>query len=166
MSDFKRTDGVIGSQAFDANSSTQLHTLGREACGEDFATTDYGEGIFVYVKGVASTVVGSVVTISEDDWSTALATANGVGRTAFAMSACVAGEFGWYQICGKAVAKSKAANADNAAQYLTSTAGSLDDAVVAGDRVHRGISASAVDTPSAGLIEIEIDRPSTDNIAD
>ena len=85
---------------------------------------------------------------------------------ATAMSINVAGSYGWYQISGKAVAKSKAANADNVAQYLTSTAGSCDDAVVAGDRIHGFISGSAVDTPSTGLIEIEMNYALTDNIAD
>tara|TARA_R110000803_G_scaffold27833_4_gene64788 strand:- start:4087 stop:4590 length:504 start_codon:yes stop_codon:yes gene_type:complete len=167
MSDFKIiAPAVLGSQDIASNSTTQNHDLGFCVQAEDDASTAYGVGEFIYAKGLAATVVGSVVTISEDDFSTALAVANGVGKTAFAMSACVAGEYGWYQTSGKAVAKSLASNADNVAQYLTATAGSLDDAVVAGDRIHRAISGSAVDTPSSGLIEMEIDRPSTDNIAD
>ena len=166
MSDFQIINGQLGTQGIALNSTTQNQFLGRIVQAEDTASTAYGTGEFIYAQGVASTVVGSVVTISEDDFTTALAVANGVGRTALAMSACVASEFGWYQISGKGVAKSLAANADNVAQYLTATAGSLDDAVVAGDRVHRLISGSAVDTPSSGLIEVEMDRPSTDNIAD
>jgi hypothetical protein len=52
----------------------------------------YGEGEFVYAKGVASTVLGSWVTFNEDDWSTALLAANAIGQVGIAMSACVAGE--------------------------------------------------------------------------
>ena len=47
--------------------------------------------------------------------------------------------------------------------YATSTAGSIDDAVVAGDRVKLAIGASAVDTPSSGLAEFEIQRPYMDD---
>lgn len=166
MSDFKVTDGVIGVQAIDENSTTQNHPLGFCVEAEDSASTAYGAGEFMYAKGVASTVVGSCVIIDADDYTTKLAVADDVGRIGFAMSACVAGEYGWYQVRGKAVGKALASCADNVALYLTSTAGSLDDAVVAGDRVHRVESASAVDTPSTGLIELDIDFPHTDNIAD
>ena len=154
MSDFKRIGGVIGGQAIDENSATQEHPLGEIITAEDKATTAYGVGEFIYLQGVASTVVGSVVLIAEDDFSTSLASANDIGNIAFAMSACVDDEYGWYQISGKCVAKVLASFADNANVYLTATAGSVDDAIVAGDRVHKCKGASAIDTPSTGLAEI------------
>ena len=43
------------------------------------------------------------------------------------------------------------------------TAGSIDDAVVAGDRVKLAIGASAVGTPSTGLAEFEIQYPFMDD---
>jgi len=52
---------------------------------------------------------------------------------------------------------------DNANVYATSTAGSIDDAVVSGDRVKNAKGASAVGTPSAGLAEFEIWRPYMDD---
>ena len=79
------------------------------------------------------------------------------------MSICVANEFGWYQIQGKAVGKALAGFVDNANVYATATAGSVDDAVVAGDRVKEAKGASAVGTPSAGLAEFEIARPFMDD---
>ena len=102
--------------------------------------------------------------IDQDDFSTSLATANDVGYLAVAMAATVASEFGWYQVKGKAVIKGLSGLADNASLYLTSTAGSLDDAVVAGDRV-KGYAktASALDTPSTGLAEADIVNPFVDN---
>lgn len=165
MSKFQQL-GMIGGQAIDVNSASQLHQLGLCCKAVDMASTDYGVAEFIYLKGLASTLVGSCVMYSEDDYITKLAVANDAGNLAFAMSICLANEFGWYQIKGKAVGKVKSADADNVAQYLTSTAGSLDDAVVVGDRLHRVISASAVDTPSTGLAELEISYPSSDNIAD
>ena len=124
---------------------------------------DYGVGEFVYLKGVASTGVGSWVTYNPDDWTTDLLAANAIGSVAVAMAATVANEFGWYQIKGKAVGKVLTGFVDNANVYATATAGSVDDAVVAGDRVKNAKGASAIGTPAAGLAEFEIDRPFMDD---
>ena len=166
MSDFKVISGMIGGQAIDATSTTPNHRLGQVVRAIDMSTGDYGVGEFVYAKGAASTVVGSVVNYLPDGHATALAVANSVGAVALSMSANVASSYGWDQISGLGDAKSLAGNADNAAQYLTATAGSVDDAVVAGDRVHSFMSASAVGTPSAGLVQIELQYPLTNDIAD
>ena len=93
-------------QAIDATETTQNVPLGTIITAEDKdLSTDYGVGEFIYLKGVASTVVGSVVVYNSDDHSTTLASANAVGPIATAMSACVSGNFGWFQIQGKGVAK-------------------------------------------------------------
>lgn len=123
----------------------------------------YGAGEFIYLKGVASTAVGSWVTYNADDFSTTLLAANAIGPVAVAMSANVASQAGWYQISGKAVGKALTGFADNANVYATATDGSVDDAVVAGDRVKNAVGASAVDTPSTGLAEFEISRPFMDD---
>lgn len=123
----------------------------------------YGAGEFIYLKGVASTVIGTWVTYNMDDGSTALLAANAIGPVGVAMGATVADTFGWYQISGKAVAKALASFADNGNVYATAAAGSIDDAVVAGDRVKNAKGASDVDTPSAGLAEFEINRPWMDD---
>ena len=123
----------------------------------------YGAGEFIYLKGVASTGVGSWVTYNLDDGSTALLAANAIGPVAVAMGASIASTWGWYQISGKAVGKALASFADNANVYATATAGSVDDAVVSGDRVKNAKGASAVGTPSAGLAEFEIARPFADD---
>ena len=166
MSNFVSQESDIVEQAIDETSTTQKHPLGKNIRALDVAATDYGSGEFVYLKGLASTAVGECVMYSEDGHATKLAVANDAGSIAFAMSACVTGEFGWYQVKGKAVGLALASFGDNAACYLTATAGSIDDEVVAGDRLHGCISASAVDTPSTGLAELEINYPRTDNVAD
>ncbi len=147
-------------QAVADNSTTQAHKLGTIMRCHD---VDYGAGEFIYLAGVASTAVGSVVTYNMDDGSTALLAANAIGPVAVAMSASVASEYGWYQIQGKAVGTVLASFADNANCYATATAGSIDDAVVAGDRVKGMKGASAIGTPSAGLAELEIHRPFMDD---
>lgn len=119
----------------------------------------YGSGEFIYLSGVASTARGSVVIYNPDDFSTTLAAANGIGPVAVAMSATVAGTKGWYQIGGKGVASVLTGFADNANCYLTSTAGSVDDADVAGDYIRGMKGASAIGTPAAGLAEVELWRP-------
>ena len=123
----------------------------------------YGSGEFIFLKGAASTGVGSWVTYNLDDNSTTLLAANAIGPVAVAMAATVAGYSGWYQISGKVVGKALTGFADDANVYATATAGSVDDAVVAGDRVKLAKGASAVDTPSAGLAEFEISRPFMDD---
>ena len=70
----------------------------------------FGEGEFIRLVGVASTIVGSLVTYDATTWQTALTTHVPVQArpVAVAMSACVAGEHGWYQIAGLAVIKKTA----------------------------------------------------------
>jgi len=151
---------LVGSQAIANTETTQRHPLGTIVTADD---PTYLAGEFVYLKGVASTAVGSWVTYNMDDGSTTLLAANAIGPVAVAMSANVASQYGWYQIQGKAVGKALTGFVDNANVYATGTAGSIDDAVVAGDRVKGAVGASAVDTPSSGLAEFEIARPFMDD---
>ena len=123
----------------------------------------YGAGEFIFLKGLDTTGVGTWVTYNLDDGSTALLAANAIGPVGVAMSANVASQFGWYQISGKAIGKCLASYADNGLVYATSTAGSIDDAVVSGDRVKNALGASAIGTPSTGLAEFEIQRPWMDD---
>ena len=140
--------------------SAKQAPLGMIVRAVDTGSDDRGVGEFIYLKGVASTAIGSVVLYSADDWSTALASANGVGSIAVAMAASVADKYGWYQISGKGSAKVLASFPDNGDCYLTSTAGSVDDDNVAGDYISGMKGASAI---SGGLADVEISRPSVAN---
>lgn len=151
---------IAGHQQIAETSTTQQHPLGTIVRAHD---ATYGAGEFIYLKGVASTAIGSWVTYNNDDFSTTLLAANAIGPVAVAMSANVASQYGWYQISGKAVGKALTGYVDNALVYATATAGSIDDAVVAGDRVKNALGASAVDTPSSGFAEFEINRPWMDD---
>ncbi len=154
------TTPEVGLQPIADTETTAKHELGKVVQARSLT---YGAGEFIYLKGVASTAVGSIVTYSADDFSTALLAANAIGPVAVAMSANVANQYGWYQIKGKAVGKVLASFADNANCYATATAGSIDDAIVAGDRVKGMKGASAIGTPSAGLAELEIEYPLMDD---
>ena len=153
-------NGRLGLPEITDTDTTELVPVGTIVCAED---PTYGAGEFIYALGVASTAVGDWVLINEDDYSTSLLAANDIGRVGVAMSANVASQYGWYQIGGKAVGKALTGYADNGLVFATATAGSIDDAVVAGDRVKKAKGASAVGTPSAGLAEFEIDRPFMDD---
>lgn len=151
----------IGYQAIAETSTTQQHAVGSRVRALD---PTLGPGEFIYLKGVAATVVGSWVTFAMTDGATALLAANAIDPVAVAMSANVANQWGWYQVVGgKAVGLALAGFLDNANVYATGTAGSVDDAVVAGDRVKKAKGASAVGTPSAGLAYFEIYYPVMDD---
>jgi hypothetical protein len=160
---YRHLSQELALQSIDETSATKQHPLGRIVQAEDRGTNANGVGEFIYLKGVANTAAGSFVLYNEDDYSTSLLAANDIGQVAVAMSANVANQYGWYQITGKAVGKALAAYADNGLVYATATAGSVDDAVVAGDRVKRAKGASAVDGPAAGMAEFEIARPFVDD---
>ena len=149
-----------GVQSIADTSTTQKHPLNTIVRATD---PTYGAGEFIYLLGLAATAVGTWVTYNGDDGSTTLLAANAIGPVGVAMSANVASQYGWYQISGKAIGKALAAYADNGLVFATATAGSIDDAVVVGDRVKNALGASAVDTPSTGLAEFEIQRPWMDD---
>lgn len=99
MATWNFTSPDIGLQAITAHSTTQQHPLGKIVKAQDGTL---GEAEFIYLKGIASTVVGSAVVYDTVNFLTRLAPVgtNKPEPVAFAMSACVASEFGWYQISG------------------------------------------------------------------
>ena len=99
--------GLIGGQKIADTETTQYHPLGTIVTARD---PTYGGGEFIYLLGVASTVVGSVVTYHPSTYQTALCpVGNSLAKPiAVAMSANVAASYGWYQISGLAVAAKSA----------------------------------------------------------
>jgi hypothetical protein len=127
--------------------TTKLHPLGTRCRARDVGTTDYGYGEFIYLEGVASTIRGPLVLIT-DLYATTLITARDKGALAIALSAnAAASSYGWYQILGKGVI-SAATVAANVPLYI---AGSnlVDDTAVAGDQIIGMRSVSATDTATA-----------------
>lgn len=103
---YKITETYVVPQAIADISATAQVPLGTIVRAKD---STYGEGEFVYLLGVASTVVGSVVRWNATTHQTALLTvANGKNKgvpVGVAMGANVASSYGWYQISGNAVVK-------------------------------------------------------------
>ena len=129
----------------------------------------YGEGEFIYLAGVANTVVGSVVTFGgvsgsgasgKPTYQSALAPSTaGLGQPlAVAMSANLAGKYGWYQIAGTAVVAENATFAAAAGAYLAGS-GQLTTAQANGKQVLNAVTVAADGTPAAGLGLIQINRP-------
>jgi hypothetical protein len=125
----------------------------------------YGVGEFILLKGVASTVVGSVVTWNGGSgtptFQTTLApsTANLAQPLAVAMSANVAGQYGWYQIEGNAVVATNGTLAAGPGPVYLAGSGQVTSTAAAGKQVMNAINVSATGTPAANQAIVEINRP-------
>ena len=148
----------VGWQPIGSTDTERNHPLGTIVTAADPL---YGAGEFIYLKGVASTVVGSLVVFDPYLATTTLAPATGgKGPVAVAMSANVANQFGWYQIAGAAAVKAPNAMVVNAEVFmLAATPGSVDDAPVAGEQVLNAVVSTTTGTPAAGLALVTINRP-------
>ena len=95
---------LAGAQPIANTEAAAKHPLGTIIRAVD---PTYGEGEFIYLLGVASTAVGSIVTYDPSTYQTTLCAVGGsIPRPiAVAMSANVATQYGWYQISGVAVMK-------------------------------------------------------------
>lgn len=146
---------LIGANLTNVDTTAQF-ALGTITQGVD---STYGSGEFVYLKGVASTVAGSVVVFDQYAATTTLATAGSRGPAAVALAPTVANTYGWYQIGGAAVVKAATVVAGGNV-YATATAGTVDDATVAGDKIDGMRFKTADGTPAAGFAVAQMDRPS------
>lgn len=152
------SDTALGMQPIATTSTVQKHALGTIRRAQD---TTYGSGSFMYLKGVASTAIGTVVVYDQYLGTTTIAPATGgKGPVAISMSANVASQWGWYQIEGAAVVAAPNAMVVGAEVFmLAATPGSVDDAQVNGEQVVGAVVSTTTGTPSAGLAVIQISRP-------
>lgn len=147
---------LIGASVIGAVDSTQRHPLGTRIRAAD---PTYGHAEFMYLKGVASTAAGDVVVYDNNAATTTRAVAGSRGPAAVAMAATVASTFGWYQVSGVATVNAGTVAAGGNV-YLTATAGTVDDAVVSGDKIDGMRFKTADGTPSAGKAIIQMECPS------
>jgi hypothetical protein len=119
---------------------------------------------YVFLQGVANTVTGSAVTFNEAGVSTLLV-ADAKGPVAIAQAAVNStSKKGWYLISGSCLVATANDVADNGNMYATATAGRVDDAVVAGDRI-KGAWFRAAGT-GATTVLAQFNYPYADDIAD
>lgn len=151
------TTPLIGAQVITDHSTTQNHPLGTIIQASD---STYGQAEFIYLKGVASTVVGSVVTY-DDSFQTALATTalDTPRPNAIAMAACVASEYGWYQISG--IATVVKANTTSFAKAAALAAGSGIAIAVASGLIMNGALVAAVASAKSDVtsVKVMVNRP-------
>lgn len=153
------THGPAGCQPIADTSTVQNHPVGKIVTAKD---PTYGGGEFIYLLGIGSTAVGSIVTYNLTSGTTALAAVgtNKPQPIAVAMSANVASQWGWYQISGIAVMKktctvSLAANA---------AVGVLTTGLIAGTgsgKEVQGALVAAVASATAGrtTVQVVVNRP-------
>ena len=152
--------GVPNAGALAEFHATQQNPLGLIVQG------DAGEE-YIYLKGVASTAIGSAVTYDEVG-ITALLTDDAVGPVAISMSANVlATTYGWYCILAPAGVHARVVTgtADNSLLGHETTDGDLGDGRDAGDQIYGMICREANATGSTALCDVQIwGHPSVDNI--
>ncbi len=155
-------NGGIGVQAISTKSSTQLHPLGQIIQAYD---STLGVGEFIYLKGVASTAVGSWVTYNGATGTTTLAVANANGGIAVSMTTnTTTASYAWYQIGGTATALGLTSITHSTGfLWLTSTSGSVDDASVIGDAVINARKTTTVHVVGTALDTYWIQRPYVSN---
>lgn len=159
--------GFIPPNNANTGSTTTVPTLPSKA-GMIINGTDptYGGAEFILLKGVASTVVGSVVTYNLSDFTTTLA-ASAVTvpmPIAVAMSANAATTtWGWYQISGVAIAAKGGAAPTTGAAVAVSTTGVVG-AAATGSNVIQGAQYAAAASTAASTVAILINRPHLEDV--
>lgn len=127
----------------------------------------YGEGEFIRLLGVASTVVGSLVKYNATTYQTALlSVTNGKNKgvpVAVAMSACVANQHGWYQISGLAVIKkTTVAVTPQVPIYISATDGRFKVLASAGQQILGAQTANLTTVvTTTSTVVVTINRPVT-----
>lgn len=154
---------IIGQQPIEVSSATKQHPLGTVVRAWDPV---YGEGEFIYLLGVASTVVGSVVTFNgassgTPTYQTALApsTAGLAQPLAVAMAANLAGYYGWYQISGHAVVATNGTLAAGPGPVYLAGSGQVTSTQANGKQVLNARNDTATGTPEANQAVVSINRP-------
>lgn len=153
---------MAGAQPIADTSTVQKHPLGTIVRGND---PTLGQGEFIYLLGVASTVVGMVVIYDTTTFQTALITvANGKNSgapVAVAMSANVAAQYGWYQICGLAtIKKTTVAVSPSVPIFISATAGRIKVLASAGQQILGAQSANLTTiVTTTSTVAVNINRP-------
>ena len=151
------TDTVAGTQQIADNSTTQKHPLGTSVAAKD---PTYGAGEFIYLLGVASTTVGSIV-----EYDTAFASALSTvvvelpRPLAVAMAATVASEWGWYQISGEAVISKSSDTSFAADAIIRASAGFAEAALTAVIIQGAIVAVASTSTAGATTCRVMISRP-------
>ena len=157
---FFPTENRLGLPPIAYTASTQAVALGTIVRAQD---ATLGGGEFIYLKGVANTLVGSLVTYDPVNATTTLApnTANLAQPVAVSMSANVANQYGWYQVEGVASIKKTAVKVNpNVAIFLSATAGRVMPTAASGKEILSARSVnSATVASTTSTVNVLLNRP-------
>ena len=164
-------DALVGNQAIadTETGATANHPLGTIVKAIDPV---FGEGEFIYLIGVASTTIGAIVSYDVATtlkYQTALLT-SAIAQAepiAIAMSANLAGDFGWYQIAGLAVVSKLLATSLVARSTIQALAGeailSVTSKIIS--NATTALVASANTSDNVLTVQVMINRPASAPIA-
>lgn len=152
---------LAGRAAF--GNPTDIHTAAQNPLlmESDGFNSDGVACVYKYLKGVASTIAGSVVTYDEAGATTLIA-ANAIGPVAVAQAAVVASNWGWYMVSGTCLVDTVANSADNGRLGRETTDGKVGDGRAAGDEIYNFVGRTA--TTAAALAAAQFDRPYVDDV--
>lgn len=139
------TSGQIG-----VVDTVQQFPIGTVVAGTD-VLGGYAE--YIYLQGIGSTIVGSVVTYDETGL-TALIAANAIGPVAVATALTVAATFGWYARVGTFPVDMVANVADNSNLGRETTNGKVGDGFATGDMIIGMIARAAVTTAAVSNCQL------------
>lgn len=153
----------LGMTGLDVNS---VDTVAKVPVGTLIRAYDdtQGEGEFIYLPGAANVAQGDAVIYDLTPGAQSVtrhsnATGSNTGRpVAFAVQACGAGQFGWYQIGGCALVSAIGGTVAGV-MMGTATTGSVGNTADAGDQILGARILTAVGTPSANKSYALINRP-------
>lgn len=150
--------GEIGQQPNSLTDTVKRHPLGKRC---KFIDPVYGEIECIYLAGVAACVAGSLVIYDPKNFNTVLTVAASRGPAAVAMSAVVAGQFGWFAVQGLVPASTAAAGtgAANSGIQTSATAGQATVSGTAGQKISGARCTAAQDGPGVGFTDVELAFP-------
>jgi hypothetical protein len=125
----------------------------------------YGQGEFIYLLGVGSNQAGDVVTYNATTYQTALITVTNAKvkglPLAVSMSACVALEYGWFQISGNAVIrKTGVAVTPQVPIFISATSGWVKVLASAGQQIMAAQTANLTTiVTTTSTVVVTINRP-------
>jgi hypothetical protein len=156
------SDNRLGVQNIQSTSTTQNNTLGTIIRAVD-TSGSFGEGEFIYLLGVASTVAGIMVRWDATTFQTTIlpSTANLDVPIAVAMSANVASQYGWYQISGMcSTLKTAVQVTPQNKVYISGTAGRVFVTSTSGKELMGARTANLTTvTSTTSAITLQLSRP-------
>lgn len=145
----------VNVDSLDVPHTVQMFNVGTHGVSED-------GNEYVYMAGVASTVVGSWVTFDEA-YVTTLLVASAIGPISIALSISVASNWGWYGVWGKIPGLLAANCADNAKLGYETASGNAGDGKAAGDEIYTAISRGST-AGAAAVTDCQISYPFVDDV--